>query len=388
MVNKKIKIYHLITSFWANHGPSNGILAQIRSQDPGEFDSAIWSLYAPPPALDPRALLHQAGLGYRVFPMGSSFLDARVLWPLVRQLRREPPDILHCHLLRANLYGRIAARLAGVRQVISTIHGVSEYFAGADPLSLSVRLVERLTAGWVAQYVTVSENSRRAVIRHLKIPPGKVCTIMNALDLGPFAQPRPDRRTIRAELGLAPEAVVIGSVGRLAPLKNFAALVEWAGELMALTPQVQLVIVGDGEERQALEGLIREMNLAARVKLPGFRADIPRVLSAMDIFAFPSLSEGLSIALLEAMAAALPCVVTDVGGNGEAVVAGDTGYVVSPDDARGFKEALISLAKDGKLREKLGTAGKTRAFTLFNPKRLAGEYRELYRSVLNRTLNR
>ncbi|MEW6658414.1 MAG: glycosyltransferase [Thermodesulfobacteriota bacterium] len=385
MAGKKIKVYHLITSFWTNHGPSSTLLAQIRSQAPGKFDFSIWSLYGPPPALDPRDLIKRAGLGYRVFPMGASFLDVRVLLPLVRQLRRQPPDILHCHLLRANLYGRLAGRLAGIRNIINTIHGVDEYLTRADLLSRSLRLVERLSAGWVSRYVAVSENARQAVIKHLRIAPGKVSTILNAVDLVPFQRPLSNGSSIRAELGLSPDAVVLGSVGNLLPLKNYAKLVRWFGDLAATFPQVQLVIIGEGEERRALEDLIARKNLAAKVKLPGFRADIPRVLPALDIFAFPSLSEGLSIALLEAMAAGLPCVAMDVGGNAEAVVDGRTGNVVAPGDAPGFKDALIRLVKDGELRKKLGEAGKKRAFTLFNPKRLAAQYAQLYRALLHRS---
>lgn len=384
MTGKKIKIVHLITSFWTNHGPSNCLLAQIRSHDPGKFDFSIWSLYGAPPAHDPRDLLRKAGLGYRVLPMGASFLDVRVLIPLVRQLRRARPDILHCHLLRANLYGRIAGRLAGIGKIISSIHGVDEYMTAGDLRSCSLRLVERLSAGWVSQYVAVSENARQAVIRRLKIDPGQVSTILNALDLEPFQQPGAEAGAVRAELGLAPDAVVVGSVGRLAPLKNFASLVQGMGELTGTFPKAQLVIIGEGPERQALENLIAGLKLENQVRLPGFRADIPRVLPALDIFAFPSLSEGLSIALLEAMAAGLPCVVMDVGGNAEAVVQGRTGYVVPPGDAAEFAAALSRLCKDGRLRKKLGTAGKKRAFTLFNPKRLAAQYEELYRSVLNR----
>lgn len=384
MTGKKIKICHLITSFWTNHGPSNGLLAQIRSHDPRQYDFSIWSLYGPPPALDPRGLLAKTGIGYRVLPMGPSFLDARVLIPLVRGLRREPPDILHCHLLRANLYGRLAGRLAGVKGIINTIHGVDEYLTAGNLLSRAVRSAERLSANWVSQYVAVSENARQAVINRLGLTPGKVSTILNALDLEPFQQPGPDVKDLRAELGLNPEALVVGSVGRLAPLKDFPSLVRWLGELSKTFPRAQLVIIGEGEERPALEHLIAGLNLRDKVALPGFRADIPRVLRALDIFAFPSLSEGLSIALLEAMAAGLPCVVTDVGGNAEAVVEGETGFVVPPGDSSGFKAALSRLLQDGNLRKKLGAAGKNRAFTVFNPKRLALQYEELYRSVLNR----
>ena len=380
---KRIRVCHLITSFWTGHGPSKCIMAQIQGHGLREFDFSIWSLYAPPSAQDPQEMLRKAGLGYRVFPMGPSFLDVRVLLPLVRQLRREPPDILHCHLLRANLYGRIAARLAGVRNVISTAHGVDGYVTGSAPVSISLRLLERLSAGWVTKYVAVSETTRRAIIKHLRLDPGKIVTILNSLDLEPFQRRTRDKSLVRAQFGLSPEAVVVGSVGNLLPLKNYASLVRWVGELAPAFPQVQLVIFGDGEERLALESLLGELNLTDKVRLPGFHHDIPELLGAMDIFAFPSLSEGLSIALLEAMAAGLPCVVMDVGGNAEAVRDGQTGYVVPWGDGEQFRGALTLLLKDAGLRKKLGAAGKNRAFTLFNPKRQAAQYTELYRSVLH-----
>jgi glycosyltransferase involved in cell wall biosynthesis len=167
-------------------------------------------------------------------------------------------------------------------------------------------------------------------------------------------------------------------------LKNYANLIRWVGELTAAFPKVHLLLIGDGEERLALEALIKELHLGDRVRLLGHREDIPEMLGTMDIFAFPSLSEGLPRAVMEAMAAGLPCVVMDVGGNAEAVVDGHTGYVVPPGDGPGFKAALTRLLRDGELRKKLGAAGKKRAFTLFNPKRLAAEYEALYRSVLNR----
>ncbi len=385
MAGKKIKVYHLITSFWTSHGPSNCIMAQIRSHDPGQLDFSIWSMYAPPPALDPQAMISEAGLGYRVFPMGRSFLDARVLWPLVRQLRRDPPDILHCHLVRANLYGRLAGRLAGIRNIINTIHGVDTHVTASDLLSQAVRLAERLTAGWATKYVAVSEDARQAVIKQLGLLPDKIVTILNAVDLTPFQPPRGERNAVRAALGVSPGAVVVGSVGNLLPLKNYGSLVRWFSDLAARFPQIQLLILGEGEERQALESLAAELRLSDKVRLPGFRTDIPEVLGAMDIFAFPSLSEGLSIALLESMAAGLPCVAMDVGGNAEAMVDGQTGYVVSPADEAGFKDALVRLIKDSELRKKLGEAGKKRAFALFNPKRLAAQYTELYQAVLNRS---
>jgi glycosyltransferase involved in cell wall biosynthesis len=384
MTSKRIRVCHLIPSFWTGHGPSSGILAQVRAHETRDFAFSVWSLYPPPPALDPQNLLREAGLDYRVFPMGPSFLDVRVLWPLVLQLRAERPDILHCHLVRANLYGRIAARLAGVKGVICSIRGIDGYVTSPDLIPRALRLVERLTACWVAKYAAVSETARLAIIKHLQISPEKIVTILNAVDLAPFQARRGNGASLRAAWELPPEAVVVGSVGRLGPLKNYANLIRWVGELTAAFPKVHLLLIGDGEERLALEALIKELHLGDRVRLLGHREDIPEMLGTMDIFAFPSLSEGLPRAVMEAMAAGLPCVVMDVGGNAEAVVDGHTGYVVPPGDGPGFKAALTRLLRDGELRKKLGAAGKKRAFTLFNPKRLAAEYEALYRSVLNR----
>jgi len=383
MPGKKIKVYHLIPSFWTGHGPSSGILAQIQAHEPQDFDFAIWSMYAPPPAQDPQRLLRAAGLEYRVFPMGHSFLDLRVLWPLVRRLRAEKPDILHCHLLRANLYGALAARLAGIEAVICTVRNLEEYITSPNLVFRALRLVERLTARWVAKYVAVAENVRQAMIRHLQFSPEKIITFMNAVELSPFRQPRPAGPPVRARLGLSPGTLVIGSVGSLIPRKNYGSLVRCVKELAASYP-VQLLIIGEGEERPRLAALAAELNLADKVRLPGFRGDIPEMLAAMDIFALPSLAEGLPRAVMEAMAAGLPCVVTDVGGNAEAVVDQETGYVVASGDEPGFSGALLRLIHNEELRKKLGEAGKKRAFTVFNPKRLAAQYAELYRSVLNR----
>ena len=382
MPGKKIKVCHLITSFWTGHGPSSGILVQLQNHDSREFAFSICSLYAPSQARDPRDLLKTAGIDYQVLPMGPSFLDIRVLKPLVLYLRRIQPDILHCHLVRANLYGPIAARLAGIKAVVCSIRGIDEYVTGCDPISRAVRLAERGTAAWVSRYVAVSETARRAIIKHLRLSPGKITTILNAVDLSPFQRPPCNRAALRAELGLAPEALVVGSVGNLLPLKNYASLVRWCAEIAPHFPGLQLLISGEGQERQALESLIGALQLTGKVRLLGFRTDIPAVLGLMDIFAFPSLSEGLPRAVMEAMAAGLPCVVMDVGGNAEAVVDGETGFVVPLGDGEQFKRALSRLLQNAALRKKMGAAGKKRAFALFNPKRLAAQYTDLYRSLL------
>src|SRR5450759_1352834 len=121
-----IKICHLISACLTNHGPNNVLIPVVRRSDPQRYQFAVWSLYPPPQDRNPETILREAGADFRVFHM-TSFLDVSIVASLVRQLKAFRPDILHCHLVRANLYGRIAARRAGVPAVICTHHGIEDY---------------------------------------------------------------------------------------------------------------------------------------------------------------------------------------------------------------------------------------------------------------------
>ncbi len=372
------KVCHLISCLLKGDGPSNGILAQILAQDKDHFQSLIWSLYPPPSHRSPHLEATRAGANYRSFSMGESFWDVRILVRLVQQLRQDRPDILHCHLVRANLYGRLAGKLARVPVVISTLRNIEEYMQKQDPFSRVVRQVEHRTARWVSKYVANSDRVRRTAIECLGLDPDHIVTVLNAVDLEPFRCPSGERLEVRAELGLSPNDVVVGSVGRLHRQKNYPFLINVAHALKAQNENARFVIVGDGEQRAMLKAMVTDLSLDRHVLLPGFRFDVPRILQAFDIFALPSLYEGLPRSVMEAMAAGLPCVVTDVGGNAEAVVQNETGFVVPKGDRAGFTTALIRLVRDSELCRKMGQAAQARANGLFGAERMAREYADLY----------
>jgi len=223
---------------------------------------------------------------------------------------------------------------------------------------------------------------RRKAIECLGLEPSQIVTILNGIDLSPFRHPSEERAAIRAQLGLAPEDIVIGSVGRLHRQKNFSFLIRLAHNLGARFDKARFVIIGDGEEQRMLEALIVEYGLVGKVLLPGFRLDIPRILPAFDIFVLPSLYEGLPRSVMEAMAAGLPCVASDVGGNAEAVQHGETGFVCRAGDAESFASSIEQLLHDAELRSKMGQAGRTRAFRLFGADRVAQQYADLYTTLL------
>lgn len=377
----RIRICHLIATCMSHHGPSGGILAQIAAHDDSRFESAVWSLYPPPSHLNAAAAIEELGASYQSFHMGA-FLDVRILAPLVRELKRTRPDVLHCHLLRANLYGRIAARLAEVPVVVSTLRGVEDYMVRSDPTSRAVRAVERATAGLVDRYVAVSEGVRRAAIERLGLDSAKILTIRNAAALEPFLSASGERDVVRRELGLRPDSVVIGAAGAMIERKNFPALIRMAAGLREDCPAVEIVIVGEGEKRAELEALVDDLRVSDVVRLPGFREDMSRVLQAFDIFALLSFQEGLPRAVMEAMGAGLPCVVTDVGGNAEAVTHGETGYVYPTERMKECRQALTGLVRDGELRRAMGDRARDRARRCFTAPTMARQYEDLYRSLL------
>ena len=364
-----LRVCHLTTSFLLPHGPSAGILAQIENQDPARIKSTIWSLYEPPVHRDASAVLAPLGIGYRCLGMSRSFADVRVLPRLVTLLRRERPDILHCHLVRANLYGRIAARIVGVPVVVNMLRNVDPYVTGSGLGAAAVRWFERATASWVARYVAVSERVRRDVLAGLRLPDEKIVTVLNAVDLAPFRELPPKT---------AHEGVVIGTAGGLEPRKNHATLVR----AMAMLPEARLVIAGEGEERGNIETLIQALGLEGRVTLAGLVRDIPRFLASVDVFVMASSAEGLPRAIMEAMAAGLPVVATDAGGTREAVEDGVTGMVVPVDDFDRLVDALRTMVGHAEFRHAMGEAGRRRALALFAPERLGNEYTALYERLM------
>lgn len=374
-----IKVCHLISSCITHHGPTNVILPVILGAEPGRFNFAVCSLYPPPTDRNPAHLLASAGASFHVFHMGG-FLDLRILIPLVQQLRRLRPDILHCHLVRANLYGRVAARLAGIPVVLNTHHGIEDYMLSDAARDRAVRKFERMSDSLVTRHVAVSQVMRRAAIDYLHIAPERITAIPNGVNLALYDPERRARAVMRQELGLAADAIVVGSVGILNETKNFQLLMRIAKDVLAIHPRVQFVIFGEGEQRPILEKMIADLGLTGSVLLAGFRADVARCLTALDIFALTSRSEGFGLAVAEAMASGLPCVAFDVGALAELVADGSSGLLAPAGDAAGFGRRITQLVESPQMRIDMGRTSAERARTGFSAAVMAQKYSELYES--------
>jgi starch synthase (maltosyl-transferring) len=289
---------------------------------------------------------------------------------LLRLLRGGRFDILHTFLFHANVLGRVLGRIAGVPVVLSGIRV-------AEPRWWHL-LLERWTAPLADMLVAVSDGVRRHMIQRAGIPPDRIVTIPNGVDLERFEVPR---GRFRSAEGISESRLVVSMVGRLDEQKGLTFLLRAVPRVVADHPEARFYFVGEGPEKGALQRLCRELEIEQFVRFLGFRSDVPSVLRDSDVFVLPSLWEGLANAMLEAMAAGLPVVVTDVEGVRDVVTDGETGLVVAPADPVALAHALGHLLRDPGLRGRLGRAGRGRVAEEFRWGKVVEDTVVLYRKM-------
>ena len=315
----------------------------------------------------------------RVVPMAEHHPSDR--WNALRMarlFRAFRPDIVHTRNWTC-IDAVIGARLAGVPVVIHGEHGRDASDPqGRNPLR---RRVRRLLAPLVTEFVTVSRDLARWLTEDVGIPARKVTHICNGVDTDRFLPG--DRDAARRAIGVPNGLAVVGTVGRLDPVKDHMGLIRAFAEGVAYRAAI-LVIAGDGPTRPELAELVRTLGVEDRVRLLGERADIPLVLRALDLFVLPSVGEGISNAILEAMATGLPVVATQVGGNGELVSDGLTGRLIEPRSTAALAQAIRQYLDDPVLGKMHGRAARDRAERDFSLERMLAGYADLYRRCLAR----
>ncbi len=320
--------------------------------------------------------LHRVGLTYEVVPMQTKFrLGA---WRAIGEvLKKNRADLVHCHGARANWYGRIGARRAGIQTILCTVHGsIKDYPYSAWRRRLYVTL-ERLTAQWVSQWIAVSDALRKDLIDYYGFPAEKIEVVLNGIDLQDLRVQR-NREEVRQDLGLEPETLVVLEAGRMTHEKGHRFLLEAVSHLRTSVPKLGCLLAGDGPLRPRLEKQVKRLNIEPYVDFLGFRSDVADLLNAADIYVLPSLSEGMPMGLLEAMVLGCPVVASSVNGVPEIIQDGITGQLVPPGDIAALTQALKELSVDPKLRKRLGRAGKARVEQCFTAEKMAGRVRELY----------
>lgn len=306
----------------------------------------------------------------------STGLDLPAVTRLRRLFGKARIDVLHTHNAVAHYYAALAALGLPVGRIVNTRHGM-----GPSGRSGRVRLLYRLALAGTASVVAVCRAARDEFARTSTAPASKLEVIPNGIPIE-HIEARTDaaRHALLAELGRAPDTFVLATVGRLSPVKDHLTLLGALKNLRQSGRPVDLVIVGDGETRAAIERTVQDLQLGDCVHLLGMRPDVPRLLAAMDAFVLTSLSEGYSLALVEASAAALPVVATRVGGNAEIIADETTGLLVQAGDAPAIAAALARLVDDPSLRGRLGAAGRDWALRHASIEAMGQAYGRLYQA--------
>lgn len=311
--------------------------------------------------------------------------DLEALYRLVRLMYRERPDVVHTHTAKAGTLGRLAALTFNVTRrrhrrcvVIHTFHGhvFSGYFGPVA--SAVVKKVEQAMALISDRIVTISASQRHDICQRYGIAPeAKTEVVELGIDLDSLLTLERDT-ALRQELGYAPEDIVFGYVGRLAPIKNLPLLIRAFARVAVSVPRARLMLVGDGELRDSLGSLVRELALGPLVRFTGWQRNLEAVYGAMDVCVLTSRNEGTPMALIEALAAARPVVATAVGGVVDVVRDGATGLIVPSHGLEALAGAMLRLARDPAERQRFGAAGREEMARRFSLERLVSEMSGLY----------
>ena len=298
---------------------------------------------------------------------GAGF-DAGLFARMASALRERRPDVVHTNNPGPLMYGAFAARGAFVRRVVHTKHGANNVYT---PRSL---LFARAAVRTLSAFVAVSSQTSEVARTLERVPSRILHVIPNGVPLDQFGADPVARARVRAELGIPENAVVVGTVGRLVVEKDYPFLVRSMAPL--LSHDVRLVLVGDGDQRAAIEAAIPAASRAF-VHMTGVRADVPALFASFDVFALSSKTEGLPLVIPEAMASVLPIVATSVGGI-PGIVPRSVGRLVPHGDERAMREALGELTGSRETRTALGQAAHAYAHARFSLDQMTTAYERLY----------
>lgn len=366
MEKSKLKIVHVVLSL--DIGGMENVIANIISK----IDKKAFTVIVV-------CLLNKGPLVAKVEKMGAKVLLVKrmvrgfsLLYPysLLSVLKKEEPDLIHSHS-GSWLTAAITSKYTGIPHIY-TEHG-RHY---PDPKLII--FLEGLYSRFTKKIVAVSPMLAGYLKKTLKINSDKIELIENGVDIAHY-RPQEKCAAIKNELGLSPDTKVIGIIARLSKVKNHYILLLAFKQIISKKKNVRLLIVGDGPEHLNIENAIKELGLSKYCFLLGERHDIPELLSVMDVFVLPSLSEGTSLSLLQAMSCGKPVIVSKVGGNLKIVKNGVTGFLVPASPPELLAEALGQILTHDHLAKTLGLEARKLIFQKFNLDEMVKKYESLYR---------
>jgi len=379
MPSSSLKILYLITDL--NIGGTEKILYELVTRiDQKKFSPIVcglksWGYYA--------EKIKEKGIKVITLNLEQGFWlkkNFQAMFTLVKIMKEERVDFVHTFLFRANFLGRIAASLAGVAKVISSIRVMEE----EKKYHL---FLEKLTSSLTDKFIVNSEALKNFVLEKIKVPPEKIEVVYNGIDLSGL--PKVENKIKRQELGCSEKDILIGTVGRLHKQKGIEYFLEAmklvTGYRLQVTGGVKFLIAGDGPEGESLKFKVQGLKLEERVKFLGWRKDALEIISILDIFVLPSLWEGTPNVILESLAYAKPTVATKVGGVGEIVEDQVSGLLVEPASVQALADAIIWVLKNPEKAKEMGNKGKEKVEKFFPIDKMVRETEEIYAESMKKT---
>lgn len=300
-------------------------------------------------------------------------LDFSVIPWLAGVMRQERATVVHAHQYTPLFYTVPAALLAGALPVVYTEHG--RFYP--DRRSFKRALFTPLLSLGVDHLVAISAQTAKAMADNDNLPLGRIKVVHNGVDLCRMTPPV-DLQAKRLELGLSPDCRIIGTAARLNEIKNIPMMLRVFKRVLQTVPNCCLVIAGTGNEEVRLKALAAELGISSRVKFIGLRFDLPEVYRLFEVFLLTSFTEGISVTLLEAMASGVPSVVTDVGGNGEVVLEGQTGYLVSLESEELMAQRVVFLLENQEQAADFASCSRDRVQKHFSFEEMMHTYRQMW----------
>ena len=313
--------------------------------------------------------------------------DVRAYRALNRIINQVRPDVVHTHMSKAGLLGRIAALRRKVPVLVHTFHGhvLESYFSSS--VARLVKVAERQLARRTTTLLTVGEGVRQDLQTFGVAPATRVHVMAAGIDLAPFADIGPPGGLLRGELGIPERAPIVGFAGRFVPVKRIDRLAEAVRRIAAGVPDAHFVVCGDGPDRPLLEAVAADPMVGSRLHLVGWLSDLRAFYAAVNVVILTSANEGTPISLIEAGAAGRPVVATGVGGVADVVRDGETGFVVEG-AAASVAAATIELLTRPDLASSMGAAGRSRILPRYSAVRLASDLVALYERELSSRVDR
>ncbi len=381
----KTKVLHVITRLDKGGSAENTFLT-LKGMDRTRYDVALISGSIEDPTQDRRQQIQEMGIKHFFIPelvRNISFIkDCKALFKLYCFLRKEKYEIVHTHTSKAGLLGRIAAKLAGTPIVIHTPHG-HVFFGYFGPMRTNffIRL-EKIASLITDKIIALTNREKKDTIAFKVAKEDKLTVIHSGIELDKFTQSSTqDIRLLKNNLGIQEKALIVGTAGRLVPIKGPEYLIKAAEKILQIHKNIFFLFAGDGYLKEDLAALAQDLGIEKNILFLGWKDNAAEIISLYDIFVLPSLNEGMGRVLVEAMALGKPIVASNIGGIPDLIFHGKNGFLVPPQKPDELAQYIQFLLEDKNIRKMMGQEGKELA-QHFSAEQMVQKIESLYNHLL------